>query len=60
MQDPVPHHGNTFLRSDLRARELELDRQVLTDPRVHAQRIHVELIKQLREQAPWLLPTIIN
>lgn len=44
----------------LKAREAELDRKLLNDPRVVAQRVERELIKRLQETAPWLLPMVIK
>lgn len=44
----------------LRAREEELDRRLLESPEVLAQRVEVEMIKNLRWSAPWLIPLIIN
>lgn len=44
----------------LRAREEELDRRLLESPEVLAQKVEVELIRNLRFTAPWLIPMIIN
>lgn len=44
----------------LRARESELDRELMARPEVVAQRVEVELIKRLTKTAPWLLPTILR
>ena len=39
----------------LRIREAELDRRSLLSPQGIAQRVEVELIKNLQERAPWLI-----
>ncbi len=44
----------------LRAREEELDRQLLERPQVVAQRVEVEIIKNAKRNAPWLLPMIVK
>ena len=38
-----------------RIREEELDRQLLSSPVTLAQRVEVELIRNLKRNAPWLL-----
>ena len=40
------------------AREAELDRRLLNSPQALAQRVEVELIKNLKVNAPWLIPHI--
>ena len=44
----------------LRFREYELDRVLLNNPKVIAQRVERELIKRLQVTAPWLLPMVIK
>jgi hypothetical protein len=44
----------------LKARELELEEQLLSRPQAQAQRIHCELIKELQRNAPWLLPMVLK
>ena len=58
MVEPV-HVGNYPLIADLRSKEHELDRAVLRHPAVQAQRVEVELIKNLRENAPWMIPLVL-
>jgi hypothetical protein len=49
-------HGNLMLAS----REAELDRKLLNSPVAIAQRVQIELIKELRKNAPWLIPMAIK
>ncbi|MCK5609671.1 hypothetical protein KAR91_47800 [Candidatus Pacearchaeota archaeon] len=44
----------------LRYREYELDRALLNNPKVIAQRVERELVKRLQITAPWLLPLVIK
>ena len=44
----------------LQSREVELDRKLLNSPIAISQRVHVELIKELRKNAPWLMPMAIK
>lgn len=44
----------------LKARELRLERELLNTPAALAQRVHCALIKDLRMNAPWLIPLIIK
>jgi len=44
----------------LHFREQELDRALLNNPKVIAQRVERELIKRLQITAPWLLPMVIK
>jgi len=44
----------------LKAREMRLERELLNTPVAIAQRIHCALIKDLRMNAPWLIPFVIK
>ena len=55
------HHENIGYVSEakLRLTEKELDRKLLNSPAAIAQRVEVELIKNLKRNAPWLIPMTI-
>jgi len=53
----IPISDNLLM---LRSREAELDRKLLNSPVAISQRVHVELIKELRNNAPWLIPIAIK
>lgn len=43
----------------LRFREHLLDGELINSPQAMAQRVECELIKNLRETAPWMMPLIL-
>ena len=45
---------------NLKARELVLDASLESSPVARAQAIHCELIKELKRNAPWLLPMVMK
>ena len=42
----------------LKVRELELDTKLVDTPKAQAQRVHCELLKELKKTAPWMIPLV--